>query len=341
MILPTTCLCPWPRTVRGTIVFTDQRFDLPLTAVRNHLVEVDVSDIVPASLFPGEDYLSLSFRSRPLAAVRVVGLRFEFEGPAGPRGEPGPPGEEGARGLPGAQGLQGVPGPVGLQGPVGPQGPTGPQGFPGEIALANQVCPPGEFVSGFDSLGDILCVSESSSDLGFIENFDDGNFTSSPVWNEVNQDDFQRTVEVVDGTLRLLTVGSNGNGGEVGIEIFPDLPVTDTTRVIFDGRVISRNVATGCGFSCGEYPVNVRLTLEDASGQELRLLYVLNYGGALLDLDEPTVVRKGFNVPQGEWVRNISNLIRDSFPNAVRITRIYLVGSGWSYDGFIDNLRIN
>jgi len=42
-------------------------------------------------------------------------------------------------------------------GATGPAGPAGPKGDPGELSLANQTCPTGAFVTGFDSVGHIVC----------------------------------------------------------------------------------------------------------------------------------------------------------------------------------------
>ncbi|HEU5212419.1 MAG TPA: hypothetical protein VFU10_06580 [Gaiellaceae bacterium] len=88
-------------------------------------------------------------------------------GPQGPVGPQGPKGDTGATGATGPQGPVGPQGPkgdtgatgaTGPQGPVGPQGPkgdTGPQGPPGTVA--NQTCPAGAFVTGFNAAGNIVC----------------------------------------------------------------------------------------------------------------------------------------------------------------------------------------
>lgn len=61
---------------------------------------------------------------------------------------------------------------VGAVGPQGPQGPPGPQGGPPGQARA-QSCPQGEFVTGFDQNGDIICVSIVDTDGdGIIDAFD-------------------------------------------------------------------------------------------------------------------------------------------------------------------------
>lgn len=75
-------------------------------------------------------------------------------GPVGPPGPAGPPGAPGPQGVEGPQGAEGPAGPPGVPGPPGPEGPEGP---PGNLVLAGQTCPVGEFVVGFDESGNILC----------------------------------------------------------------------------------------------------------------------------------------------------------------------------------------
>jgi cysteine-rich repeat protein len=71
-------------------------------------------------------------------------------------GTPGPQGPQGE------QGPQGPPGPQGEQGPPGPQGEQGPQGPPGTIPFAGQSCPPGQFVTGFTTEGQLICGAPAS-----------------------------------------------------------------------------------------------------------------------------------------------------------------------------------
>jgi hypothetical protein len=95
-----------------------------------------------------------------------IGISWSQTGPQGP---PGPQGVQGPKGDTGATGATGATGPVGPVGPPGPKGdtgatgatgpagPAGPKGDPGELSLANQTCPTGAFVTGFDSVGHIVC----------------------------------------------------------------------------------------------------------------------------------------------------------------------------------------
>jgi hypothetical protein len=69
--------------------------DQPLTISKDVLTEIDVSSIFPLGLVPGKDYVGLYFRSKHLGNVQILGLRFMYQGVAGPEGPPGPQGEPG------------------------------------------------------------------------------------------------------------------------------------------------------------------------------------------------------------------------------------------------------
>jgi hypothetical protein len=74
--------------------FEDEQLRIPVSMVKGEMLEIDVSSIFPLGMFPGADYVSLVFRPKNKADyVKVVGLRFQYEGPAGPPGPPGPPGQ--------------------------------------------------------------------------------------------------------------------------------------------------------------------------------------------------------------------------------------------------------
>ena len=63
----------------------------------------------------------------------------------------------------GPKGDQGEPGPAG---PKGDTGAAGLRGEPGNLALAGQMCPSGEAVTGFDASGHIVCQSGSGGGDG-------------------------------------------------------------------------------------------------------------------------------------------------------------------------------
>ena len=70
---------------------------------------------------------------------------------------------QGAQGNKGQPGSQGNPGPQGLQGIPGPIGPQGPPGATPLLLMVGQNCPTGEFLTGFDALGNILCGAPPAS----------------------------------------------------------------------------------------------------------------------------------------------------------------------------------
>lgn len=173
-----------------------------------------------------------------------------------------------------------------------------------------------------------------------VDHFDDGDFTANPTWNAVNLDDRPGSVEVFDGYVRWTRSNALGNGGAVGIDIEVDIPVTDATTATFDVLATSRDVGDGCGWTCGEFPANVMLYLENELGEAFRLRYAFNYGTALEDKQQDDYRQIATAVPQGEWARDFAFNVRDGWPEAARINRVHLFGNGWNFDGGIDNVAI-
>lgn len=115
----------------------------PVSLARDELVEIDISDYIPDGLVAGSDSVAIEFEARGFATLRVVGMRFLFEGLAGPKGDTGPQGPAGPQGPQGDAGADGAVGPQGPQGDVGPQGPIGPQGPQGDVGPAGPQGAPG------------------------------------------------------------------------------------------------------------------------------------------------------------------------------------------------------
>jgi len=114
---------------------------------------------LPASIAPGSYLLAVKAAKKGKeddeegdSATFVLTL-----GAVGPQGPIGPIGPQGP------VGPQGVTGATGAQGPIGPQGPMGPQGRDGNLRLANQACPTGGQVIGFDANGNIVCNKVAAS----------------------------------------------------------------------------------------------------------------------------------------------------------------------------------
>jgi hypothetical protein len=128
----------------------------PLRVTANQVIEIDVSSVFDAAiadlgaLDAGIDNIGLQWDTP--VNVKVLGMRFVFDGtggpagptgPAGPQGATGPQGEPGPTGAQGATGPQGEPGPTGAQGATGPAGPQGPAGLQGATGPQGPAGPQG------------------------------------------------------------------------------------------------------------------------------------------------------------------------------------------------------
>ena len=112
--------------------YSNSLLNLPATLIEDELLEIDVSYIFPEELYPGDDYVSLHFKADKKGEARILGMRFQYEGPMGPEGPQGPQGKIGPQGEQGKIGPQGEVGPQGPQGKIGPQGPKGDKGDKGD-----------------------------------------------------------------------------------------------------------------------------------------------------------------------------------------------------------------
>lgn len=133
----------------------------PVQIHKDSLIEIDITSYMPTDLEAGRDSVGLEFESSRKSDLRIVGLRFQYKGAAGPQGDTGavgpqglqgvagatgpkgPAGDDGADGVDGAQGPQGDTGPQGNAGPVGPQGPVGADGAQGPAGADGATGPQG------------------------------------------------------------------------------------------------------------------------------------------------------------------------------------------------------
>ena len=179
-----------------------------------------------------------------------------------------------------------------------------------------------------------------ASTTDFFDAFTDKNYTENLAWTAQNNDDRPGSVDMSNDYPRFLRGGVGGNGGSVGIDMNVDIPVTLDTSVQFDVLANSRSVGAGCGWTCGEYPANVRIYVEDAAGNEHIVQYSYNYGSAIQDRNDSVMTRFSYSIPQGTWSRNLKYNIKEAWPQAAKITRVYLFASGWDFDGAVDNIKI-
>ncbi len=175
------------------------------------------------------------------------------------------------------------------------------------------------------------------------DDFGDGNFTANPSWTEWNYDDAPGVVEVTgdDSYVHFFRDAPPGNGGSIRLGLNVSLPVTKGTSIAFDVNPIFSDVVGGAGFSDGEYPAEVHLSLLDGDGNPLELHFCYNYRGGS-SLYEADFVRVAFPYcSQGVWLRDETFRIRDYFRQAVLIERIELGADGWDFEGCIDNIVLH
>lgn len=189
----------------------------------------------------------------------------------------------------------------------------------------------------------VAVTTTPTEDASLSDNFDDRNYTTDPAWT-INEDTdtypYQGAVTAEDGYAHFTRIGAGGNGGDAGLTLAVDIPVTSATTVQFDVIASYRSVRSGCGDNCTEHPSNVMLTLEDASGTQFRLRYAYNYGGAVARFERADYLQIATDIPQGVWVTGESYTVHDAWPDAVRITQVDIFGNGWDFDGGIDSLVI-
>lgn len=125
---------------------TDLSNQGPVSLSNDKLIEIDISSIIPASLEAGQDSVAIKFEAEKKSDLRIIGLRFLYQGvsgPTGPQGATGPVGPQGATGATGSTGATGNVGPQGNNGVQGPQGAIGPQGATGATGATGAVGPQG------------------------------------------------------------------------------------------------------------------------------------------------------------------------------------------------------
>jgi len=169
-------------------------------------------------------------------------------------------------------------------------------------------------------------------------------------WSIMNYDDYPGSVNIKNGMLKVYRNGAGGNGGSVGISAATNINITNSTNLSFDVITTSRTVGDGCGWTCEEYPVNVQLQLENSSGYTYILRYAANYGGAEQNktkaaLSSPQYGTYDFkqiatDIPKNT-LRHLSFNIKAAFPDATKIKNVYIFGSGWDFEGYIDNVKIS
>ncbi|WP_340106298.1 InlB B-repeat-containing protein [Rhodohalobacter sp. 8-1] len=200
----------------------------------------------------------------------------------------------------------------------------------------------GETVGEWSPIWDFTTGIDTSEDTAiFTDDFNDGDFTSDPTWAAMPGSIVPASLFVENGEFGVIRSGAGGSGSCGAIETPVNLTITDSTTVNFDVKASYSSVADGSGFNNGEFPINVRLYLERGNGDDGILQLSYNYRGGS-DRTSGNLIQRGFgDVTQGVWLRNQQFNVLDNYPDAVKITKIWIGGCGWDFEGYVDNLSIS
>jgi hypothetical protein len=173
----------------------------PLRVTANQVIEIDVSSVFDAAiadlgaLDAGIDNIGLQWDTP--VNVKVLGMRFVFDGTGGPAGPTGPAGPQGATGP------QGEPGPQGTQGPQGEPGPTGPAGtFSAAIVVVRTATGAGNTAGGITAScgpGEVAIgggVDASNGNHKVVTSKPAGGSTTTPPTGWVGKSDNAATITV-------------------------------------------------------------------------------------------------------------------------------------------------
>ena len=165
-------------------------------------------------------------------------------------------------------------------------------------------------------------------------------------WSVTNfNDDIDRgRTDISGGRLHILRSRAGGNGGSQGAVAKVDIPIRGGhARLQFDAKADYRSVRRGNGDHGTENPIAVRLVMKDERGRDLLFILAANYGGAVENKDYSSggvhTIQRAIDVNQGRWT-HLSVNISDYFPEADVIREVQVLGSGWDFEGSVDNLRI-
>ena len=177
----------------------------------------------------------------------------------------------------------------------------------------------------------------------FAEDFDDEDYSNNPIW----QPDIRQAcaldlpqVSIENGVLKVLELTAGSCGTNASIEINLNIPLSDSTKIKFDVRPVYSSVDEGAGWLDVEYPVYIILWLTDINNRFLRLRFGYNYRGGESFYEKDNISIAFPNCGQNAWLRNEVFTLKNYFPDAVSINKLEVGGSGWDYEGYIDNISI-
>lgn len=191
--------------------------------------------------------------------------------------------------------------------------------------------------------------------LVFSENFETESVDH--VWKKWNGDDRPaQHIEFTKGYFRVKRYRALGNGGKAGAVRRVDIPVSGDTFFSADVNPVKRDVRSGCGDTCGEYPINMSIYVEDVNSNLYCIRVAVNYGRAVRDKDVVDYTgslrkewgiefkdgyyftQKAISVDRGRF-NSISFRIGDIVAEPSHVSYIAVFGNGWNFEGRLDNIK--
>jgi hypothetical protein len=137
--------------------------------------------------------------------------------------------------------------------------------------------------------------------------------------------------------VQIKRTGSSQNSAITGIRQIIDRDVSDfrTLNLTADVRVDSQSLSGG-GYLSTEYPLIVRVKYRDVNGDEAD--YVT---GFYIQNDNKNPTHNGQSIPKGQWIPfGTTNLLASLPVKPFRILSIEIYASGWDYESYISNVRV-
>lgn len=181
-------------------------------------------------------------------------------------------------------------------------------------------------------------ASASAETMLFEENFNDGDYSGWTYWAPGSGSSY---VQVESGKLHIKRWGAGGSGRSTGIkrdDVY--IPLTDTVFTRFDVRADYSSVRNATGDGNTEYPMTYRLKLDSPQGDRWLYFSYNDDGGWNKLWGSGNHYQYGNDLPGDTWVYDETYRLRDHFTDATAITEIALYGSGWDFEGWIDDIEI-
>lgn len=152
------------------------------------------------------------------------------------------------------------------------------------------------------------------------------------------------------GKVTVKTVNAGGSWGDVlfierlnsgadgtysGVRQTLDLSLADVQQLVLEADLKPEMQSlSGTGYFGGECPSGIRLRVEDASYLEGYQLWFVG-----LYTEGTNRYENIFKAPAGEWT-HIRQDLTDRFPKTATIRYIQVIGSGWDYRSYADNIAL-